>query len=247
MAGSPLQNPALAPPPETALTSTLASVPDACLGVWKRALLRTPQSEDTTSTVFWLQTPRWHGDIRIPAARPACATRRSLQECSAAELAGLARQQGFAGITTVEGDVCRWLRRVDFQPPSGFDDIGRIEFETPDRMLEYGVEQDYFEIWERLPGSTGEVFVDVTAEPGKDPEGLRPTRLLLATGRYFIHVRPRRDELPRAGGLLELGTAEAWLRTALDFEISFGAREPGGWRITHSTLPWLEGSALEHS
>jgi len=28
------------------------SVPDAYVGVWKRALLRTPEFEDTTSTVF---------------------------------------------------------------------------------------------------------------------------------------------------------------------------------------------------
>ena len=30
-----------------------------------------------------------------------------------------------------------------------------MEFDGPDRLLEYGVEQDYFEIWERVPG-TGE-------------------------------------------------------------------------------------------
>lgn len=220
-------------------------VPDACLGVWKRALLRTPQFEDTTSAVFWLQTPRWHGDIRIPSGRPACAGRRSLQTCSAEELAGLARQQGFGGITTVEGDVCRWLRRVDFQPPGGFDDVGRIEFETPERMLEYGVQQDYFEIWERLPGSTGDVHVAVEAAPGQDPEAASLVHMLLATGRYFIRLRPRPEPLPPAAGLLALGGGEAGLRAALDFEISFGTRGPGGWRITHSTLPWLEGSLLE--
>lgn len=222
-------------------------VPDAYLGVWKRALLRTAQFEDTTSTVFWLQTPRWHGDLRIPASRPACAGRRHLRHCSAEELAGLAAQQGFAGITAVQGDVCRWQRCVDFQPPSGFEDVGRVQFETPDRLLEYGVKQDYFEIWERLPGSTGEVRVEVAATPGERSQAAPPARVLLATGRYFIHVRPRPAALPRAGGLLELSAGKAaWLRTALDFEISFGTRGPDGWRITHSTLPWLEGSALAH-
>ena len=220
------------------------SVPDAFLGVWKRTLLRTSRIEDTTSTVFWLQTPRWHGDIRIPAVRPACTGRHSLRDCSAGEVAGLARQQGFAGVTTVEGDLCRWLRRVDFQPPSNFVDMGRIEFETPERMLEYGVLQDYFEIWERLPGSTGEVFVDVAAAPGQDPETTRPARILLATGDYFIRLRPRAAALPPADGLLDLPGGEAGLRAALDFEISFGMRRPGGWRITHSTLPWLEGSSI---
>lgn len=223
------------------------AVPDAFLGVWKRTLLRTPRVEDTTSTVFWLQTPRWHGDIRIPAARPPCEGRHSLAECGAGELAGLARQQGFAGITSVQGDLCRWLRRVDFQPPSDFADMGRIEFATSERMLEYGVLQDYFEIWERLPGSTGEVLVELYAPPGQDPEITRPVRILLATGHYFIRLRPRAASLPPADGLLELPGGEAGLRAALEFEISFGTRGPGGWRITHSTMPWIEGTLLESS
>lgn len=221
-----------------------APVPDACLGVWKRALLRTPDFEDTTSTVFWLQTPRWHGDIRIPASRPPCQGRRSLHECTREELFGLAEQQGFAGITTVEADTCRWLRRVDFQPPGGFDDVGRIAFETPERMLEYGLQQDYFEIWERLPASTGEVHVEVALRPGEDPAVSRPTRVLLATGRYFIHLRPRLMTLPQAEHLTSLTAGDASLRSALDFEISFGTRGPAGWMISHSTLPWLENTRL---
>jgi len=220
-----------------------APVPDACLGVWKRTLLRTPESEDTTSAVFWLQTPHWHGDIRIPASRPPCAGRHGLDECSPGELAGLARQQGFAGITTVEGDICRWQRRVDFQPPGRFDDVGRIEFATQDRMLEYGVQQPYFEIWERLPDSTGDVVVDVS-HAAEDTDGARPTRVLLATGRYFIHLRPRAAKLSPADSLLDCGATEDWLRGALDFEISFGTRTPEGWTITHSTLPWLENTLL---
>jgi hypothetical protein len=223
------------------VTPTLASVPDAYLGVWKRALLRTPEFEDTTSTVFWLQTPVWHGDIRIPVSRPPCADRRSLHECTREELSGLSEQQGFAGVTRVEEDICRWLRRVDFQPPSGFDDVGRIEFESEERMLEYGVQQDYFEIWERLPGSTGEVHVEVEFRDGEDEAVSRPIRILLATGRYFIHVRPRLMTLPQAGHLTELTTGDASLRSALDFEISFGTRGPVGWTILHSTLPWREG------
>jgi hypothetical protein len=220
-----------------------APVPDACLGVWKRTLLRTPESEDTTSAVFWLQTPHWHGDIRIPASRPPCAGRHGLDECSPGELAGLARQQGFAGITTVEGDICRWQRRVDFQPPGRFDDVGRIEFATQDRMLEYGVQQDYFEIWERLPGSTGDVVVAVEPDAAIGTT-TRPSGILLATGAWFIRVRPRAAVLPPADALLALATDDAWLRDALDFEISLGTRGPDRWRITHSTLPWLEGTAL---
>ncbi len=75
-------------------------------------------------------------------------------------------------------DICRWLRRHDFQPPSGANDIGRMEFETPDRVLEYGVETDYFEIWERLPDSKGTTSsVQVFGNP---------LTLLLCAGEYAM-------------------------------------------------------------
>jgi len=32
-------------------------------------------------------------------------------------------------------------------------------------MLEYGIEQEYFEIWERMPNSVGHEHVDVQFEP----------------------------------------------------------------------------------
>jgi hypothetical protein len=31
----------------------------------------------------------------------------------------------------------------------------------------------------------------------------------------------------------------------LDFEISFGRRTARGWRITYSTLPWIEGKSID--
>jgi hypothetical protein len=220
------------------------SIPDAYLGVWKRALLRTPEFEDTTTTVFWLQTSTWHGDIRIPTSRPSCAGRRSLHDCTHEELLGLARQQGFSGVTRVEGDLCSWLRRADFQPPSRFEDIGRMEFESSERLFEHGVHQEYFDIWERLPFSTGNEYVSVTFPPGEEESVSCPTRILLATGNYFIQVRPRTMPLPQADSLMALDSDDASLRSVLDFEISFGTRGPGAWTITHSTLPWLEGERL---
>lgn len=102
--------------------------------------------EDTTSQVVWMQPQSWHADIRVPASRPSFAGKTRLDQLNGTELLELAKQQGFAGVTEVKGEVCRWLRRHDFQPPSGANDIGRMEFETLDRVLEYGVEADYFEI-----------------------------------------------------------------------------------------------------
>jgi hypothetical protein len=212
-------------------------VPPEYIGVWKRTLLRTPRFEDTTSRVYWLQTRDWHADVRVPAERPACKGEHGLQALERDELLGLAAQQGFAGITAVEGDICRWLRRYDFQPPTGANDVGRMEFETADRLLEYGVEADYFEIWERVPGSVGSA--SVSAAPGE------PRTLLLSAGRFRMRVRPRANALPRAAHLAALvaRTGNADLRALLDFEISFGERsDPGTWRIAVSTLPWLEGT-----
>ena len=160
------------------------------------------------------------------------------------ELLGLAQQQGFSGVTRVEGDRCSWLRRTDFQPPSLLEDIGRMEFESSERLFEYGLHQDYFDIWERLPLSTGNEHVAVQSPPdGGEPVSC-PTRILLATGNYFIQVRPRPLALSQADTLVALAADESSLRSVPDFEISLGTRGPGGWTITHSTLPWLEGEPL---
>jgi len=215
------------------------AVPDVYIGVWKRTLLRTPKIEDTTSRVFWMQTKSWHADIRVPADRPPCKGALTLDDLSSDELSALARQQGFAGITVVEGAVCRWLRRCDFQPASGENDIGRMVFETPDRVLEYGVEADYFEIWERVPGCQGESFARRVSQD--------PLTLSLGTGNYRMTVRPRSAQLPTADSLSALAadTSIECLRELLDFEISFGRiASPDTWRISASTLPWREGVEL---
>jgi len=222
---------------------TEAAVPDGFLGVWRRRLLRTSAGDDTTTSVFWLQTPMWHADIRIPATRPAFPDARSLADLDRADLMALAPQQGFAGVTTVDGDICRWHRRVDYQPASGFSDVGRIVFETPERMLEHGVEQDYFEIWERVPGSTG----TWAALASTKSEG---EVWLLRTGDHAIRVRPRRGSLAPAASLAALAADadDATMRDWLDFDLRYAVRESdGAWRVRHATLPWFEGTALDEA
>jgi hypothetical protein len=211
-------------------------VPPEYLGVWKRTLLRTPQREDTTTQVYWMQTQSWHADIRVPADRPALDGKTGLDQLNKTELMALANQQGFCGTTVVDGDICRWLRRHDYQPPSGANDIGRMEFDGPDRVFEYGVEAEYFEIWERLPGSRG-----MTSALQVDDD---PLSLLLSAGEYVMSVRPRATKLPTANNLTAFleGKNGQFLRESLDFEISFGrwiSKE--AWRIELSTLPWLQG------
>jgi hypothetical protein len=211
-------------------------VPDEYVGVWKRTLLRTPTVEDTDSQVYWLQTRSWHADIRVPAGRPRCAGKVGCDELTRNQLFGLARQQGFCGTTLVEGNICRWLRRHDFQPASGRNDIGRMEFRGANQLLEYGVEANYFEIWERLPGSTGRSFA-VQAEHD-------PLTFQFGAGDIRMLVQPRAADLPSADSLSTLAadahneTLAGWLQ----FEISFGrVTAPGFWQVELSTLPWHEG------
>jgi hypothetical protein len=198
--------------------------------------LRTPKIEDTTTQAYWMQTQSWHADIRVPADRPSFTGKTSLDQLNRAELMELAKQQGFCGTTVVDEDICRWLRRYDFQPPSGANDIGRMEFDGPDRLLEYGVEADYFEVWERLPGSKGMTSAVQVVDD--------PLALLLSTGIYVLSVRPRATKLPTASNLTTFleGKNGRILREALDFEISFGRRvSADAGRIELSTLPWMTG------
>lgn len=225
-----------------------APVPEAYLGVWRRTLLETSDARDASSRVLWLQTPRWHADLRIPAGRPDFSGIARLAECDDALLAWLATQQGFCGLTQVDGERCTWHRLADFQPPTGRRDVGRMTFDG-ERLTETGVETDYLEIWERLPESRGgTAALELVAEAGAAPG--RPTWLLVA-GDCFVFVRGRTSHLPRAADLPSLiarmrPEREQWLAW-LDVEISFGHRSGRApWRIEHSTLPFREGQVATH-
>lgn len=213
-------------------------VPPRYRGVWVRRLLATPAARDETTVVRWLQTARWHADLRIPAdARPA----------GDGDVALRALQQGFAGVTTVHadpaGEVCTWHRHVDLQPPAVAPDVGRITFEGGDRLLETGLHADYHEVWERLPGSQGRCAVVVAG--GREDD----TTWWLLAGRYLKRVRPRGAAWPcgiaPGATLADVVRAHPAQAAALvDFEISFGALADGVWSIEHSTRPSLEGRAV---
>lgn len=215
------------------------SVPPAYLGLWRRLLLETPEGQDAESRVFWLQTARWHADLRIPAARPDFSQVQSLDECTRQHLEWLLLQEGFAGITQVDGELCEWHRRVDYRFVS-WRDIGRMRFQG-DILEEFGMERQYFERWLKVPLSYRQLSAEQVLHDGQP-------RLLLRAGDDFMHVRPRRisDEDVRGLWLLveQRRASLDDLRQLADFEISFGTLENGAMRILHSTLPWLEGGLL---
>lgn len=220
------------------LSSSFPPVPPHYRGVWCRRQLRVgPMTRaepivDDSTWVHWLQTSVWHADLRVPAGSSL-----SRDRCA---------QQGFAGVTEVEatpqGERCTWHRRIDFQPPGEHADVGWMRFETPDRLIEVGALQDYDEIWERLPDSTG--AYRVLAEYGAD--GRSVAGMWLLAGCWLMHVQPTHspwpDDLQRGEDLAALARrhphqADTWLST----EISFGRWQDGLWTIERSTQGALEG------
>ena len=167
----------------------------------------------------------------------------SLAGCSAEQLSWLAGQQGFVGITVVEGNQCEWQRAIDFQPPLGKRDIGRMHFAHPDKLLEYGIEDTYSEIWERVAGGGNKrCYALQLLDRGELAE---PVIFLMVSGSHFIYTRNRPAGLEQpfsSSEQLQQYPYDALVR-ALDFEISFGQiqTESGSGQIILSTLPWREG------
>jgi hypothetical protein len=218
-------------------------IPPGLAGVWQRTLLEGPGIErDTQSTVIWLQTERWHGDLRLPPHRPDFRGCSCVADCSPEQQHWLAGQQGFAGITEVHSMVCQWHRKIDYQPPSGRRDIGSLAFSEDGATLqEHGIDAQYHETWQRLPGSVGPSFAWRRVDPG-------PMELLLIAQGYFLYVRDRPQPITGAPNLRSLlAQTPASAPQLLDLELSFGQRSAAstGWLISGSTLPWREGQTLE--
>lgn len=238
---------------------TQTSVADWLTGGWRRLSIVTGDGQqDTTTQVIWLQTHTLFGDIRIPAGRAAVAASRQWV-WPQGETLQLSRQQGFAGVTELQGDICQWHRQLDYQPPSGDRDIGSLHWEG-DRLIELGVESDYREEWQRLPESDGARIAltyhgAATSDAASQPDPWQA--LLVVTGDYFIYAQDRRPPLPQAEGLAVLmglsghgdgGDRPSSVAPYLDCEISFGRCQSGAipWEIQLSTLPWRQGTPLWH-
>ncbi|PHX40651.1 hypothetical protein AO263_19790 [Pseudomonas sp. NZIPFR-PS5] len=218
-------------------------VPNAYLGVWKRRLIqRRSGHTDSETAVYWLQTPRLFADLRIPNnPLPALA----LEDLSDAEHLTLSEQQGFAGVTQVDADICQWHRKMDYQPVNGDEDIGGMHFETSDCLIETALDDSYYEIWDRLPRSIG-------ACRGQWLQGIDdPARqgCLLLAGDYFLFAASRPEPLPSGTDLRELlsrsGSREETI-SLLACELSFGQHSAGEapWKIECSTLPGNKGRFL---
>ncbi|MFB3304261.1 hypothetical protein [Pseudomonas sp. AMR01] len=213
------------------------------LGVWKRRLIqRRSGLSDSETAVYWLQTQRLFADLRIPDnAVPSLA----LEDLSDTHYLALCEQQGFAGVTQVDADICQWHRKMDYQPVSGEEDIGRMHFETSECLIETALDESYYEIWERLPGSLGACrgqWLQAADEPSRQG-------CLLLAGDYFLFAASRPTQLAPGNHLREMlcgpgsSTNPASL---LACELSFGQHHAGRapWTIECSTLPAQIGQPL---
>jgi hypothetical protein len=234
-----------------------ADVPARYRGVWRRTLLETPDGRDTTTAVHWLQTARWHADLRIPAERahafPPCsrhATERTAVAAAAAawtpaQHRALAQQHGFFGRTEVQSqdhggvprERCTWHRHLDLQPPAATPDAGWMEFTSADQLIETGVHGRYREVWERLPESIGSCTV-LSNDAGA---------VWLRSGAVLMQVRPRHIGWPADTTPADSLATVVWRHpqhaaALLDFEISYGTLRAGVWSVHQSTLPAREGS-----
>ena len=227
-----------------------ASVPKVYQGVWRRTLLEQDGEVDSSSFVLWLQTEQYHADLRIPASRPTFNAINRLEDCSLDQLAWLATQQGFSGITQVDGNIATWLRDQDFQPSNEHRDIGEMKLETGDILIETGVEANYLERWEKVPNSHLNLSVKQAFGVNRHDNKV-PARLFIANN-LFAYVRSRDVQIPTAKSLVaainHFQPSKTELLDWLDFEISFGEiMDVSHGYITNSTLPFREGKHIKLS
>lgn len=228
----------------------MTQVPQPYLGLWRRTLLEQAGVIDTTTLVLVIQTEQYHADIRIPAPRPEFSKIHRLEHCSSEQLSWLATQQGFTGITQINGNVSQWLRDHDFQPSNDQRDIGEMRFESDDIVVETGVDAEYREIWQKVTDSHHNLSVSHTT--GENRHGIKTPARLFTANKTFAYVRPRSVTLPKAASMTEAIDSyqpnKEVLLDWLDFEISFGEIiDQHHGQITHSTFPFREGHAMSLS
>jgi len=234
-----------------------ADVPERYRGVWRRNQLDIPGLRDTTTWARWLQTARWHADLRVPDAARTAEVLQATPPHPA-----LALQTGFFGRTEVfwpppSGERCTWHRHLDVQPDRGRPDTGWMAFERYEGIVvETGLNGDFREEWERIPHSTGRSMVLAELAPSATGAAAPCGTRWLLSGEYLMRVRPRQTGWLAADGtplLWPEGTAPGdtlavvlsrhpqQAAALLDFEISYGSLRDGRWLIEHSTRPALEG------
>ena len=221
------------------------SVPDWLVGVWRRLSIEEFSANgriqrDTTTQVFWLQTPSGFADIRVPANRPSVS---GFDALTPQQAIALSHQDGFAGITRSDGEACEWHHAMDYRPFNGAIDRGSLSWKAGAEgsiLVEVGPNNAYREEWQWMGGGP---TATLTLTEGSAWKGW-----LVVCGDCFVYMRDRRQLLPTADSLTSLLAQHPYQDPSgyLDCEISYGRCQQGRkpWEITLSTLPWREGESL---
>ena len=235
-------------PPDTtpaAAHESTTAVPAWLRGVWTRDWIQKGKVKSNTVNVHYLQTPTYFSDVRIPKDRPRFAAAASFEDLSDGDLRLLAKQSGFFGSTTMAGAVATWHHDLQYQPPDGTEDTGRLQRLAKGRMQEHGLDGSYTEAWRLVTAGGGRYLVIQTLRFG------RLFRALVVVGDQFAYARNRAAELPRAASFDALIESTHATRKQiveyLDCELSVGRVRGGSapWEIEQSTLPWREGRRLD--
>ena len=222
-----------------------AALPAWLPGVWTRDWIERKGARTDVLEVHYVQTPTVFADMRIPRDRPSFAHATSFTDLSDAELMVLAKQRGFAGYTTIVGDVATWHHEIDFQPPDTSTDAGRLERIDDFHMREHALDSSYVESWRSLSAGEGRFLALREEHHG------RVRRVLLIAGDRFLYVRNREHDLDAAESIESLVSltraSRAEIIEYLDCEFSYGRVRGGAapWTIERSTIPWREGKQLE--
>jgi hypothetical protein len=221
-----------------------AAVPDWLRGVWTREWIQKRKAKSNTLDVYYLQTPTYFADIRIPKDRTRFPNAKSFADLTDQQLRLLARQNGFTGLTTTSGPIATWNHDIQFQPSDGAPDRGRLQRMARTRMHEHGLDGSYIESWKSTTSGNGHFLVIRVQHTG------RLFRTLVVVGNQFAYVRNRAIDLPAAASfeaLFDITKAgRAQIEEYLDCEFSVGRVRGGSvpWEIEQSTLPWREGRHL---
>lgn len=124
-------------------------VPTWLQGEWRRDWIERNRVRSNTRAVLYLQAPVHFGDLRIPGDRGSYASAKSFADLDDAQLRMLLRQQGTVGHAKWDSMTAIWTAEIDFQPPSGDPDAGRIEPLGQDAFLERALDDTYVESWTR--------------------------------------------------------------------------------------------------
>ena len=230
--------------------------PDWLAGLWRREAIEFPDgTADRATRVLWGQTRTLYVDLRIPADRPSGRGRQSFEDFTDAELLRLADQKGFAGHILMNGDLCTWVRYIDYRPATGRPDSGRLRLEG-ETLYEEGdptsvsasAYRETFRRERRADRRSVALRRILEVTEGKTAAASGDAVLLLIDNR-FMFARGRAVELPMAETLRDLvlaaGADRAMIHAYLDCEISFGATDGGaGGMVEASTLPFREGRHL---